>query len=262
MRRIQFFEIADQSWCPRIVRDGVTDYLQHAIDAGRVYAPAAPVLARVLRESGRDAIIDLAAGGGGPWRSLLPVLHAGGIHPTVTLTDWRPNTTAFQRTTTHTHGQVQGHVDPVDARAVPPTLHGARTMFSALHHFREDDIRRMLRDAANAGEPFLAFEATHRSVRAVLFTCLTPLMVLLMTPAIRPFQWSRVLFTYLIPLIPLVVLWDGIVSCLRTYTPEELERLATNSSDGDYEWQTAELGDGPLPVTALWGRQRNESITR
>lgn len=137
MRRIQFFEIADQSWCPRIVREGVTDYLQHAIDAGRVYAPAAPVLARVLRESGRDAIIDLAAGGGGPWQSLLPVLHAGGIHPTVTLTDWRPNTTAFQRTTTHTHGQVQGHVDPVDARAVPPTLHGARTMFSALHHFRE-----------------------------------------------------------------------------------------------------------------------------
>ena len=32
------------------------------------------------------------------------------------------------------------------------------------------------------------------------------------TPFVRPFRWSRLLFTYVIPLIPLLVLFDGTVS--------------------------------------------------
>lgn len=254
MSRVHFFEIADQPWCPRVVRDGVTDYLQHAIDAGRAYAPAAPVLARVLPETGRTTIVDLAAGGGGPWRSLLPALAEQGAEATsVTLTDWRPNASAFARTEAATVGRVRGELTPVDARAVPRSLRGVRTIFSALHHFREHDVEQMLRDAIDAGEPFVAFEATHRSARAVLLTCLTPLLVVLMTPAIRPLTWSRLLLTYLVPLIPLVVLFDGIVSCLRTYTPAELEiilRRVSGDRDG-VRWQTGEMVNGPIPVTWL-----------
>jgi hypothetical protein len=36
------------------------------------------------------------------------------------------------------------------------------------------------------------------------------------TPWIRPFRWSRLLWTYVVPIIPAVLLFDGIVSCLRT----------------------------------------------
>ena len=64
---------------------------------------------------------------------------------------------------------------------------------------------------------------------------LMPLFTWLLTPKMRPFRWSRLLLTYLIPIIPLVVLWDGLVSCLRTRTPEEL--LALTSSFPRYDWQ-------------------------
>jgi hypothetical protein len=37
------------------------------------------------------------------------------------------------------------------------------------------------------------------------------------------------LFTYLVPLIPFVVVFDGYVSCLRTRTPEEVEALLVRS---------------------------------
>jgi hypothetical protein len=30
MRRMHLFEIEDQSWCPRAVRDAMTDYLRFA----------------------------------------------------------------------------------------------------------------------------------------------------------------------------------------------------------------------------------------
>jgi hypothetical protein len=33
MRRIQFIEIEDQSWCPSVIRAGITDYLQFVINA-------------------------------------------------------------------------------------------------------------------------------------------------------------------------------------------------------------------------------------
>jgi hypothetical protein len=253
MRRLHLMEIEDQPWCPRAVRDGVTDFLQFMGDAGRVYAPAAPLLADALRRASATTVVDLAGGAGGPWRSLLPALAAHGTTPRVRLTDRHPNVDAFARVARDTEGAVTGVAAPVDATAVPPALAGFRTIFAALHHFRPADVRRVLRDAAARGEGIGAFEPMHRSLRAILITCLTPLVVLLATPFIRPFRWSRLLWTYLLPAIPLVVLVDGIVSCLRTYTPEELQALAGEVGVEGWTWRAGEVGSGPIPVTYVIG---------
>lgn len=255
MRRLTLLEIEDQSWCPRVVRDGVTDYLAYAITAGRVYAPAAPLLATLLTSGPTHHVVDLAAGGSGPWRSLLPDLEAAGTRPTVRLTDLAPNEEAFARVARETDGQVTGDARPIDARALPADLEGTRTIFSALHHFAPADVQAMLADAAKQGRNFAAFEATHRSGKALLLTMFTPIVALLLTPAIRPVRLPRLLFTYLIPIIPLVILWDGLVSCLRTYRPDELLDMARAATpDGSYHWEAGEVGTGPLPVTYLIGR--------
>ncbi len=57
------------------------------------------------------------------------------------------------------------------------------------------------------------------SIVSMLFV---PLGALLVTPFIRPFRWSRLVFTYVIPVLPLLIVFDGIVSCLRVYSPDEL----------------------------------------
>jgi hypothetical protein len=259
MRRLHLFEIEDQPWCPRAVRDGVTDFLQFMSDAGRVYAPAAPLLADALRAADATAVVDLAAGAGGPWRSLLPALGAHGAAPRVRLTDRHPNTAAFARAERDTGAAVTGRPEPVDAAAVPPELDGFRTIFAALHHFRPAEARAVLRDAAARGVGFAAFEPMHRSARAVLITCLTPVAVLLATPFVRPFRWSRLFWTYVLPAIPLVVLVDGVVSCLRTYTPDELRALAADAerdARAGYAWSAGEVGAGPIPVTYLLGVPR------
>lgn len=76
----------------------------------------------------------------------------------------------------------------------------------------------------------------------------------LVTPFIRPFRWSRLLLTYLLPVIPTVAFIDGVVSCLRTYTPDELRELA-RSVDGatGYDWTAGHAGGGPIPMTYLIG---------
>ncbi len=78
-------------------------------------------------------------------------------------------------------------------------------------------------------------EVTSRTLRALATILLMPVFVWILTPRMRPFRWSRWLLTYLAPLIPLVVLWDGVVSCFRTRTPEELLALTRNFPQ--YDWQ-------------------------
>ena len=66
---------------------------------------------------------------------------------------------------------------------------------------------------------------------------------LAIVPVVRPFRVSRLLFSYLPPLIPFVVAWDGTVSALRAYTPEELLAIARTVPGGSrYEWRAERTG--------------------
>ena len=78
------------------------------------------------------------------------------------------------------------------------------------------------------------------------------------TPLIRPFRWSRLLWTYLIPIIPLVLLFDGVVSCLRTYRPQELREIVENLTAIAYQWEMGEHSgaSGKLAITYLIGHLR------
>ena len=181
------------------------------------------------------------------------MLAAAGTPARVRLTDRYPNAAAYARLARETDGRVTGELRPVSADAVPADLAGFRTMFSAFHHFAPASARRVLADAAARGAGIAIFEATRRDLRAVLLTCLTPLFVLLATPFIRPFRWSRLLLTYVVPAIPPAVLFDGVVSCLRTYTPAELRALAEESAPAGYAWAAGEAGTGPIPMTYLVG---------
>ena len=73
-------------------------------------------------------------------------------------------------------------------------------------------------------------------------------MVMLSTPWIRPFRWSRLFFTYLLPLVPLLCLWDGVVSQLRAYTPTEMLKIAEDSGVEGYRWQAEKISHPSLPL--------------
>ena len=84
-------------------------------------------------------------------------------------------------------------------------------------------------------------------------------LLLVLTPFVRPFRWSRLLFTYLIPLIPLLVLFDGTVSMLRIYQPDELRALVAGvPGQESYTWDIGEApGLGPIHLV---GTPRDESL--
>ncbi|HET9708703.1 MAG TPA: hypothetical protein VFP39_10420, partial [Gemmatimonadales bacterium] len=253
--RLQLFEIEDQAWCPAPIRDAMTDFLRFLMETFAPYRGAAPLLVRALGTAGDTRIIDLCSGGGGPWLDLVRRMSAaGGLAPRVRLTDWFPNRAAFARLEAASGGAITGDPDRVDATAVPARCVGFRTMFTALHHFPPTAAHTILADAVQARQGIAVFEVTNRTLLALLGALFFPLLVLLLTPFIRPVRWSRVIWTYLLPVLPVAAWVDATVSCLRTYRPEELRDLVEDLQEG-YEWEIGTVRSAPLPsrVTYLVG---------
>jgi hypothetical protein len=214
------------------------------------YAPAAPLLARALERTGASRVVDLCSGGGGPWVDLLGRLRAlGHTALRVQVTDYYPNRAAFARLRELSGGAIEGAIEPVDATNVPAYLDGFRTMFTALHHFRPDVARRVLAGAVRRQRGIAVFEITLRSVLGIVGMVFFALGVLLFTPFIRPFRWSRLFWTYVIPVVPLLAWWDATVSSLRSYTVEELSEMAGDLGAG-YVWDVG-IVRVPLPAVSM-----------
>ncbi len=79
----------------------------------------------------------------------------------------------------------------------------------------------------------------------------------MVTPFIRPFKIKRIIFTYLIPIVPLFVLWDGVVSSLRTYSVKEMNGLVENlNGTENYDWEIDKVKSGPGVVLYLLGTKK------
>lgn len=255
--RFHLFELEDQSWFPGIVRDLATDYLSFMQAAFRLYRPIIPILAEALRQSGHRQIVDLCSGGGGPVAEIQKALPAAGLNTHIVLTDRFPNLRAFERMARESNAKMSFHPRPIDARSVPDQLRGLRTIFNSFHHFRDADAREILRNAVAAKQPIAIFEYPERALLIVFLTfILTPFAVALATPFIRPVRWSRLVLTYLLPLVPLTCWWDGIVSHLRARNVDELKNLTKDLQS--YDWQAGNIALARLPghLTYLIGHPR------
>jgi hypothetical protein len=254
MRRLHLFEFEDQGWFPDVLRRAMTRYLKTAVSLFPLPRLWADKLAALAPREGVFRIVDLGSGSGGSMKAIIPALGRKGISTEVTLTDLYPNPDAVRGA----GSAVEYWPAPVDATAVPPELNGTRTMFLAFHHQPPDRARAILRDAFDKRVGIAVFEFSGRKP-AMLLSCLQiPLAVLFLTPMIRPLKASQLFFTYIIPLVPLFMLWDGVVSHLRTYSPAELQAMTADMQSPDYIWETGEL-TVPLMLGAfpwLTGRPR------
>jgi hypothetical protein len=257
MKRRQLFELEDLRWWPRLFRDAVTDYLVTAQRTTRIYEGFAARLAQAIKRCGATQVIDLCSGAGGPWIDLLPALRAEGVEISICLTDKYPNTAAFASVAEQMRG-IRFERESVDATQVPARLTGFRTMFTSFHHFDPQQAKAILAAAARHRQGIAIFEGTARTALALILMSLVPLTVWLLTPKVRPFRWSRLFWTYLLPILPVAVLFDGFVSCLRTYTVQELLAMAQEVDGKGFEWEAGlERAPGcPFPVPYLIGVPR------
>ncbi|MEP6915885.1 MAG: class I SAM-dependent methyltransferase [Acidobacteriota bacterium] len=260
MKRRQLVELEDLPWWPSIFRDAETDYLATALRFSKTYSVMAPRLAAALDRCGATQIVDLCSGAGGAWSELLPALRAAGAGVSLCLTDRYPNEAALARIASRFPG-VRFETESVSATEVPARLTGFRTILTAFHHFPPAEARAILAAAVRHREGIAVFEAVSRTYGGLAAMLGVPLAVWLLTPVIRPFRWSRLFWTYLLPVVPAMILFDGVVSCLRIYTPDEMKAMALEVGGDAYDWEAGSVHPpgSPISIPYLIGVPRRSS---
>jgi hypothetical protein len=254
--RIHLFEFEDLPWFPGVIREGGTDYLRYLLNALGFYKPTIPLIAELVNKTGNSQIIDLCSGGGGAIEQIatgLSEYSQGKI--SITLSDKFPNAKAYSYLKERSNGTISFIDQSVDATNVPKEIKGFRTMFSAVHHFSPDTIKAVLKNSVDSNTGIALFDGGDKNIFTFFgIFILHPIVFVLCTPFFKPFRFSRIFFTYIIPLIPLMTIWDGAVSILRLYSPEELLKIAKQIDAAHYTWEAGKLKSGfGMHVTYLTG---------
>lgn len=262
MRRLHLFEWEDQPWLPAVFRDFITDHLRYTLNEPMrkpVNRAIAVRLKAVVQAARTDNVVDLCAGAGGPLIEVSRVMAADLDCPVhILLTDLFPNTQAFERIELESLGRIATRLEPTSALDVPQQLSGVRTLFTSFHHFRPEQARGVLADAAAKRAAIAIFEPLERTVRmVVLLGLMSFVRGFTHTPFVGRLTVLRALFTYVVPLAPAVFAWDGMVSVLRSYSPEELAALAEGVGGANYTWEAGRFDVpgpyGPMPTVYLVG---------
>lgn len=259
MSRLHLLELHEQPWCPPTIRDGATDCLRFIATVGRQYKHVTPLLQEALIATNASRIVDLCSGGGGPWLALERTLNTSSGAPVqILLTDLYPHERAGQ--SDNLLSSITLHFCPtaVDATQPPAELTGFRTLFTAFHHFTPAQAQAILQSAVNTGQGIAIFEQTARTLLGLLVMYLLPWLALVSALVVRPWRLSRFFWTFVIPAIPLMLWFDGMVSCLRTYSTAELQALvaALELPKGvSYVWRIGKVRSplSPLGVSYLIG---------
>ena len=220
MRRLHLIEIHEQPWCPAVIRNGATDCLTLLENVGGQYRNVLHLIWQALSISHCDHIVDLCSGSGGPWFTLARGLERrrrpGPFRLCLpTSIPIKPQSRGQQAT----RGRIQRTVRvsntfrhqsmslmyPMSWPAFAPSLQLSITSHQI--------ARAILQNAVDNLQGIGIFEQTQRSPLALLLMLTLPIVALLIIPFLRPFRWSRLFWTYVIPAIPCVLCFDGLVSC-------------------------------------------------
>ncbi|MCP4663635.1 MAG: hypothetical protein GY856_50260, partial [bacterium] len=150
MRRHHLIELHEQRWFPSQWRKMFQEGLGRCLPLMGGYRNLAAPLSRFLHRTGASAVLDLCSGSAEPIVHLRESLGEPLAEPEnlkVFISDLYPNLREFKKAKERYPDAIEYFPQPVNALNPPAQAPRVRTILSALHHFRPDDVRAILRDA-------------------------------------------------------------------------------------------------------------------
>ncbi len=246
MKRVQLFEFEDLTWFPNWIRKCMTNLLVVINRMMGVSSVLAKLIANISKEKPITRIVDLGSGAGGAMPETQKILaekyNLKNIQ--LTLTDLYPNESSIKKFNQKNEPLLTYAEESVDATQLDQGPKGLKTMINCFHHMPPKQARSILSSAARSNEPILIYELTENKMPIVLWWLLLPLSLvflmvstLFLTPFVKQITWQQIVFTYLIPIIPIFYAWDGQASMPRMYTFEDLDELLQGLETDSYKWE-------------------------
>lgn len=214
MKRIQTPQLTAQPWFPKTLTRLVHEFLVWFVTTVGAAKPFLPVLEEALARAGARRMFDLSTGvgsGADPVRSLLPA-----------------DVEVQRRDAEHEVADV-----------------GVYTVMNGFHRLRPDEAEELLRRITDRRQVVAVLEGNNDHWwQAVGMLFFAPITALLTAPFVRPFRVERLLFTYLIPILPFVIAFDGAMALFMLYAPSDLDELIERVDAPGYEWRTGKAANG------------------
>lgn len=264
--RLQLFEFCDQGWLKGTWREAYLDGLNFLFRCSRVYCRMHEPFCRWACRSRSARVLDLASGGAGPVGTMLDAAaREGKPIPRVTLSDLHPDLDAFRRVQAAFPHQVDFVTEALDASGERCASFDApmRSICAGFHHFDHDGARRVLRMSVAHADGLFIMEPMERTWFSLVSPLPCFLLILLAPFFARRFSAKKFVITTLLPLVPLMVVFDGVASVLRTYRREELWEMlpAAARHVWHWEWGTCRYA-GLFRATYLCGWRKQEEHDR
>lgn len=245
MKRIQLFEFEDFNWFPKPIRTGMTNLLVVLHKLFGTHEVLTNLITTVKKKHHFSQIIDLGSGSGGVMPEVIKNLNKEQTTNKLKLilTDLHPNPKLVKRVNSE-HKNISYLKTSLNATNLSSVPEGLKTMIASFHHMPPSIAKGILKSAQDNKQPLLIYELAENKIPILLWWILLPLslvilfiMSLFMTLFVRPLTWNQLLFTYLIPVIPICYAWDGQATLVRTYTFKDIEYLLQDFKDDSYTWE-------------------------
>ena len=213
MKRRQAPQISNATWYPSFLRRDMYEFMSWFVGKVNAATPFVPVIEEGLQHTTRILAVDLNFGAGFETvRNLLPA-------------------------------NLESHSIPL--KDIETAGEGMVLFVNNFHQLPVPAAKAALQKATQAGQVVGVVEGNNDSLWQVVgMLVFVPLTVVLTAPLVRPFRWTRLLFTYLLPILPLVTLFDGFMALFKLYNPQDLDELVADIAQPTYTWRSGKRDNG------------------
>lgn len=246
MGRKQAFQFTSQPWFPSFLRKQVDEFLDFMVRLPRANRPFLPLFDELLAHSKARVVVGFdGQDGGGLAHIASEVGGPRNAELSVVLADERWSPARVERVEELAARPVEVLTCPAREAAERFKGRGVGVYINSFHRLGRGEDRAALAELVNRDLDVFIGEGNNNSLWQVVgMTVFVPVLMFLFTPLVKPFRLSRLFFTYLVPVIPFVVVWDGLAALFRLHRPEDFEALAKSVGRSDYVWKAGKRQNG------------------
>ena len=213
MKRKQLTQITNTTWFPAFLKQCVYEFMTWFVSKVNAAKPFMPVIEEGLKHANRIVVINRKCGAG------------------------------FETVDHLIDSQISRVI--IDSQNFNASEEGLYLSVNSFHQFSVVEATNILKQIAQKGQPIVVVEGNNDSLWQVFgMTVIVPLTVLLTAPFVKPFRIERVIFTYLIPILPFVTFLDGFIALFKLYAPKDLDELTASIETTNYYWRSGKLDNG------------------
>lgn len=215
MRRKQITQFINTKWCPQQIKKLCSEFLSWFVVKVNATKPFIPIIENALTESKINNIINFEFSIGAGIETVKPYLNQ---HLAIT---------------------------SIPLSEINTQQRGMYFFVNSFHQLPASSAKKILEKIAKSRNPVVVVEGNNDSLWQLAgMTIFLPVTVILSAPFVKPFRWSRILFTYIIPVLPIIMVIDGCIGLLKLYNPKDLNELTLSIKVPDYKWTTGKKDNG------------------